>query len=180
MQCKVCGQDNPPEASFCGNCGAVLATTAEPVAPIAIPTPPVVAPTVQVEYMGFWIRFVAAIIDAVILGVVSAIFLLPTILDLLWHPLVNFFWLFAPWLYFWLFTGLKGQTPGKMTVGIKVVDARGEKPGLGVAALREILGKLISSLIFCLGYLLIAIDKEKRGFHDDIASTHVVKVESGT
>ena len=88
--------------------------------------------------------------------------------------------MFAPWLYFWLFTGLKGQTPGKMAVGIKVVDARGEKPGLGVAALREILGKLISGLIFCLGYLLIAIDKEKRGFHDDIAGTHVVKVESDT
>ena len=178
MQCKVCGQDNPPEAGFCGNCGAVLATTAEPATPTAVPAPPMVAPGVQAEYMGFWIRFVAAVIDAVILGAVSAILALPAFLDLMFLPL-RFLWLFGPWLYFWLFTGLKGQTPGKMLLGIKVVDAQGEKPGLGIAALREIVGRFISSVVFCLGYLWIAIDEEKRGWHDSIASTHVVKAKSG-
>jgi uncharacterized RDD family membrane protein YckC len=171
MQCQVCGQDNPPEAGFCGNCGAVLAATAEPAVPAAVSTPPTVAPEVQAEYIGFWIRFVAAIIDAVILGAVNSLFFIAILpFSLLWFPL--------PWLYFWLFTGLKGQTPGKMVVGIKVVDAQGEKPELGTAALREILGKFVSGIAFCLGYLWIAIDEEKRGWHDSIASTHVVKVES--
>jgi uncharacterized RDD family membrane protein YckC len=176
MQCKVCGQDNPPEAGFCGNCGAVLATAA---APAAVPAPATVAPEVQAEYMGFWIRFVAAVIDAVILGAVSAILTVPFFVGNLSIYPAPFLWFPLSWLYFWLFTGLKGQTPGKMAVGIKVVNAQGEKPELGIAALREILGKFISSAVFCLGYLWIAIDKEKRGWHDSIASTHVVKVEPG-
>lgn len=180
MKCKVCGQDNLQEAGFCGNCGAVLTTTTEPVAPAAVPTPPAAVPGVQTEYMGFWIRFVAAIIDAVITGVVATIFgFIPFFIGnsgfspgpFIWYPLFS--------LYYWLFIGLKGQTPGKMVVGIKVVNAQGEIPGLGIAALREILGKFISGAAFCLGYLWIAIDKEKRGWHDSIAGTHVVKVESG-
>ena len=128
--------------------------------------------------MGFWIRFAAAIIDAVILGVVTSIIFIPAVLNLMIIPLLNSSSFFLPCLYYWLFTGLKGQTPGKMAVGIKVVNARGENPGLGIAALREILGRFISGAVFCLGYLWIAIDKEKRGWHDSIASTHVVKVES--
>jgi uncharacterized RDD family membrane protein YckC len=147
---------------------------AEPAAPEAIPTPPTVAPGVQAEHVGFWIRFVAAIIDFVILGAIFAILSLPAFIGLMFFPF-RFFWFPLPWLYYWLFTGLKGQTPGKMAVGIKVVDARGEKPELGTAALREILGKFISSAVFCLGYLWIAIDKEKRGWHDSIAGTHVVR-----
>jgi uncharacterized RDD family membrane protein YckC len=180
MQCKVCGQSNPPEAGFCGNCGAVLAATAEPIAPVVVPAPPTVAPEIQAEYMGFWIRFVAAIIDAVITGAVATIFgFIPFFMGnssfspgpFIWYPLFM--------LYYWLFIGFKGQTPGKMVVGIKVVNAQGEIPGLGTAALREILGKFVSGAAFCLGYLWIAIDKEKRGWHDSIASTHVFKVESG-
>lgn len=178
MQCKVCEQDNPPEASFCGNCGAVLTTMAEPAAPVVIPALPT---EIQVEYLGFWIRFVAAIIDAVIVGVVLTLlfFVFYAIAShRYWFP-APFLWFPVLWLYYWLFIGLKGQTPGKMAIGIKVVNDRGEIPGLGFAALREILGKMVSSAVFCLGYLWIAIDEEKQGWHDKIASTHVVKVESG-
>ena len=54
---------------------------------------------------------------------------------------VGFTILTSPWLYYWLFTGLKRQTPGKMPVRIKVVGAHGDIPRLGRAALREVLGK---------------------------------------
>jgi uncharacterized RDD family membrane protein YckC len=178
MKCKVCGQDNPPEAGFCGNCGSVLTSKVEPAVPAAVPSPPPAVPGVQAEYMGFWIRFVAAIIDAVILGAVISLFFIPYSISSGSHYFFPFrlFGFPLPLLYHWLFTGLKGQTPGKMVVVIKVVDAKGEKPGLGIAALREILGRFISGAAFCLGYLWIAIDKEKQGWHDMIASTHVVKI----
>ena len=81
-------------------------------------------------------------------------------------------------LYYWLFTGLRGQTPGKMVVGIKVVGAQGNGLGLGVAALREIAGKLISTIALCVGFLWIAFDDDRQGWHDKIASTHVVRVKS--
>ena len=170
MECKVCTRDNPPEARFCGNCGAALATTAGPPSPVA--PEPRIAPIVAVEYMGFWIRFVAAIIDSVIVwvffGVLSSLaYILPVSVILLVGPLS----------YYWLFTGLKGQTPGKMLVGIKVVNVQGNRPGLASAALREIPGKLVSAIVFFLGFLWIAWDRQKQGWHDKIAITYVVKAE---
>ena len=65
-----------------------------------------------------------------------------------------------------------------MLVGIKVVNAKGDKPDLIGAALREIVGKLLSSIIFYLGFLWILVDSRKQGLHDKIGSTFVVKVES--
>ncbi|UCB43633.1 MAG: RDD family protein [Dehalococcoidales bacterium] len=185
MKCKICGQDNPLEASFCGSCGAVLADTIESVVPEAALTPSRVVPAVSVEYAGFWIRFAASIIDSIIVEAVYFLFaflLYRAVIADLYSPFISVFWFpipwLLPWLYYWLFIGLKGQTLGKMAVGIKVINIQGEKPGLGLAALREIVGKLVSSIVFCLGYLWIAFDEQKQGWHDKIASTYVVKVES--
>ena len=174
MQCNVCGQDNPTEARFCARCGAALVAEVEVLPPAAEPEPPSVVPQVAVEYAGFWIRFGAAIIDCVLVLVVLVFLVLGRGLILFRFPF-PIFW-FVPVLYYWLFTGLKGQTPGKMAVGIKVVDNQGKVPGLGIAALREVIGKIVSSIALCIGYLWIAWDKEKRGWHDRIASTHVIKV----
>ena len=184
MECKVCGQDNPPEARFCANCGATLVAKVEPPSAVAVPGgPPPAAPEVAVKYMGFWIRLGAAIIDAVVVWLVSnvlssVVYLLPLFLDLSYFLLVVIVSWLPGLLYYWLFIGLKGQTLGKMAVGIKVVNVQGDRPGLGVAALREILGKLISTIVLCLGFLWIAFDNNKQGWHDKIASTYVVKVES--
>jgi uncharacterized RDD family membrane protein YckC len=166
MECKVCGQDNPAGASFCGNCGATLVAVEE--TPTLAQTE--AAPVVAGAYAGFWIRFGAAVIDAVAVGVASF-----TLSLLFWG---GFGGLLLGLLYYWLFTGLRGQTPGKMAVGIKVVNAQGDVPGLGSAALREIPGKLISAIAFCVGFLWIAFDENKQGWHDKIANTHVVRVAS--
>lgn len=163
MKCKICGQDNPPEAGFCANCGATLVATVEP-------PPPAAAPAVAVEYVGGMTRLGAAIIDGGIVFAISfVLFWLPRFAN--WVP-IGFLLL----LYHWLFIGLKGQTLGKMAVGIKVVNAQGDRPALGVAALREILGKLVSTIVLFVGFLWIDWDREKQGWHDKIAGTHVVKV----
>lgn len=184
MKCQICGQDNPAEASFCANCGATLVTTVEP-------PPSTALPETVVEYAGFGIRLGASIIDGIIIFFISFVlsrFLLSNIfgypfpfLPSIFRPSIlssfplPFYWFPVSWLYYWLFTGLKGQTPGKMSVGIKVVDARGDRVGLGVAALREILGKTLSALALYIGFFWIIWDKQKRGWHDKIASTYVVK-----
>lgn len=131
-----------------------------------------------VKYLGFWIRFGAAIIDGVIVSIMNGVIagLISLVLPRLTYEPVSMFGIFLPWLYYWLFIGLKGQTPGKMAFSIKVVNAQGDRPGLGGAALREVLGKLISTIGLFLGFLWIAWDREKQGWHDKIASTHVVKV----
>lgn len=77
-------------------------------------------------------------------------------------------------LYFTLFTGWRGQTPGKMLVGIRVVDAAQKIPGLRRAFMREVVGKFLSSTAFYLGYLWPVWDAERQTWHDKIAETWVV------
>ena len=167
MRCESCGHDNPPEARFCANCGSSLAPAVE----LPVPGVEPAAPAVAVEYMGFWIRLAAAIIDYLVIFAVSAL--------LSFRPVVGSgFAILVYWLYHWLFIGLKGQTLGKMAVGIKVVDAAGSVPGLGRAALREIPGKIVSTIAICLGFLWVAWDEQKQGWHDKIASTYVVSARA--
>jgi uncharacterized RDD family membrane protein YckC len=172
MKCDVCGRDNPPEARFCANCGAAL--TAAPVQAPAPATPPA-APAAPGEYAGFWIRLGAVAIDGIIVFGIAGI--LSPLIYLLHHvsPIIGLVNI-VPLFYFWLFTGLAGQTPGKMAVGVRVVNSEGAKPGLGIAALREILGKFISFCIILLGFIWIAFDGKKQGWHDRIAGTYVVRV----
>lgn len=77
-------------------------------------------------------------------------------------------------LYFTLFTGLRGQTPGKMLVGIRVVDAAGAIPGLRRAFMREVVGKFLSSTAFYVGFLWPIWDAQRQAWHDKIAETWVV------
>jgi uncharacterized RDD family membrane protein YckC len=181
IKCQSCGYDNTFEARFCANCGSILTASIETPAPTAIPGTEL-APEIAVEYMGFWIRFGAAIIDGIIVSIISSMLSVFQLFNIFgyWHFfLPAFFWFPIPWLYHWLFIGLKGQTLGKMAVGIKVVNTKGSGPGLGTAALREIPGKLLSSIAIYLGFLWIIWDGKKQGWHDKIASTYVVRVESG-
>jgi len=127
---------------------------------------------VAMNYAGFWRRFVAQIIDAIILGAITGI--------LIW---ILFFG--APQAVSWLgsvigivyvigFWTWRGQTPGKIVMGVKIVKTDGSPIGIGRAILRYI-GYWVSSIIICIGYLMIAWDSKKQGLHDKIAGTYVVK-----
>ena len=169
MFCPDCGQDNPGEAGFCRACGAALEipSMAEPVGTEAA--------VALGNYAGFWIRFAAWLIDTVIVwvgvGILSALNWFGALYTAS-LPVV----LLGP-VYFVLLTGLRGQTLGKMAVGIRVVGRDGQAPGVGYAALREIVGKFVSAIALLLGFLWIAWDGRKQGWHDKIAGTHVVRVQ---
>lgn len=72
------------------------------------------------------------------------------------------------------FHGSVGQTPGKMILGLRVIGTTGEQIGFGIAFLRWV-GTFVSALPFWLGYLWIAFDARKQGWHDKIAATLVVR-----
>jgi uncharacterized RDD family membrane protein YckC len=116
--------------------------------------------------MGFWIRLLAWLIDAVVIAAANL---------LLARAGLNIFTFFVAPIYGVLFIGFKGQTIGKMALGIKVIDAEGNVPGLWRAILREIVGKFISGLALGLGYAWIGWDSHKRGWHDHIGGTYVVR-----
>ena len=170
IRCKACGYYNLPEARFCANCASSLTTTSFQPAPTVTSGEEPVTREVPVEFMGFWIRFGAFAIDCLIL--ILAIWILRLI------PGVFAFSFILPLLYFWLFTGIRGQTPGKTIFEIKVIDIHNNIPGLGRAALREIVGKFILLFVFLitlLGFIWIAMDSEKQGWHDKIAGTYVIR-----
>jgi uncharacterized RDD family membrane protein YckC len=73
---------------------------------------------------------------------------------------------------FWVW---KAATPGKMVVSAQIVDAKTlSKPSTGQLIVRYI-GYFISAFVLCLGFLWVAFDKRKQGWHDKIAGTLVVK-----
>lgn len=120
----------------------------------------------------------ASLVDTILVMVVAAV------LGLLLSPLLHsdassYLLAFLVYgVYFVVPTALSGQTPGKRLMGIRVVNAQGEAPGYGPAALREVLGKFLSSLPLYLGYLVAVFHPEKRALHDLIGGTWVVVARS--
>lgn len=73
------------------------------------------------------------------------------------------------------FLTLRGATPGKMALGLVVVDTQLGKLTFSRALLRESIGKFISSVVLGIGYLVILWDKRRQGWHDQIANTLVIE-----
>jgi uncharacterized RDD family membrane protein YckC len=68
----------------------------------------------------------------------------------------------------------KGATPGKAALSLKVIRADGSRLSWGVAIGRHF-AKYLSGLILAIGYIMAAFDTDKRGLHDMICSTRVIK-----
>lgn len=149
----------------------------------------------QTKFAGFWIRLIAGLIDWLILiGIyVLKLLLFPnsgllskaeltingdvaTRSSSLLLSLLVIILLFATvqLLYFVIFTVNFGGTIGKLIFGIIVTDENNKLIGFGQAIKREVLGKIISSLVFMLGFLWIGFDKKKQGWHDKISKTYVI------
>jgi uncharacterized RDD family membrane protein YckC len=166
-QCIACRHVNVPEAQFCAMCGSSLSVSSSIKRPAANYTSPL-APG---EYAGFWLRSGATIFD--ILIILALFFLLLLVPFLQSFSVALFIIIFV--LYFWLFTSLSGQTPGKMIAGIRVVNKNGTKPGPVYIALREVLGKIASVILISAGFFWIGWDDNKQGLHDKIAGTYVIR-----
>jgi uncharacterized RDD family membrane protein YckC len=129
---------------------------------------------------GFWIRFVATLIDGLIIGVIQ--FVLSFILGDIMDPETNMgastvINLILTIIYFvWFQTYNNGQTFGKKITGIRVANLDGGKVSFGMMFIREIIGKTISALILLIGFLMAA-GKSKRALHDRIAKTIVIRTE---
>lgn len=151
--CPSCGQEVLAGATFCTHCGA--AQSARPGEALAADR----------VYAGFWVRATGHIIDGVLIAVVGLILgqtdearqLVSNVV------FVGYFW------FFWA----RGQTLGQMVVGIRLVDADGNRPGAG-RALGRLLASLLSTFSLGLGYLWAAWHSEKRTWHDSLGGTWVV------
>ncbi|MBN1393912.1 MAG: RDD family protein [Pirellulales bacterium] len=79
-------------------------------------------------------------------------------------------------LIFWKF---KSATPGKMIFSARIVDARSNgRPSLSQFVVR-CFAYVVSTIPLCLGFLWIAFDRRKQGWHDKLAGTVVVRMNAG-
>lgn len=152
----------------------------------AAPPPPVweaqPAGAAQVAYGGFWIRLVAYIIDAILLsvvvGVLASLFGF-NLMETDWERYdltINLLSLVIGWLYFALMeSSERGATVGKMAMGLRVVTSDGQRLSF-MNATGRYFAKILSAIILFIGYLMIAFTDKKRGLHDMIAGTLVIKV----
>jgi uncharacterized RDD family membrane protein YckC len=151
----------------------------------AAPPPPVwdaqPASPDRVAYGGFWIRVVAYIIDAILLTIVCGIadrLLGINIFVSDWEhydPLANLVSLVIGWLYFALLeSSERGATVGKMAMGLRVVTSNGQRLSF-MNATGRYFAKILSAIILCIGFIMIAFTDKKRGLHDMIAGTLVIK-----
>ena len=143
-------------------------------------------PVATVAYAGFWRRFLAFLIDVIILGVVGGI--LASVLGLgsgssgggsvgfnfgTGGSLLN---IVLDLFYFTLMIALvNGKTLGAMALGIRVVPVDGSgNVSIGKALIRAVVG-YISGFVLLLGFLWMLWDSNKQTWHDKAAGTYVVK-----
>jgi uncharacterized RDD family membrane protein YckC len=179
-----------------------------PPSPVPPPTqyPPAYAPPAQgawqasarppVSYAGFWLRFVAFIIDSIVLYFMGTIVTLPFLAamgvrDVMrghlpmspeeWMPLMGAFIRLAfirmvlNWLYYALLESSTWQaTLGKKALGLEVTDVEGRRISFGRATGR-FFAKIISALILFIGFIMAGFTEKKQALHDMIAGTLVIR-----
>ncbi len=138
------------------------------------------------QYAGFWVRVGASIIDTIMILMIIAIPLTviyglgywtdggedAPIFRGVWDAVLNNILPMILILWFW---HRYGATPGKMILGLKIVDAAtGDKMTVGQEVGRYF--AYIPAILFLgLGLIWVGFDKRKQGWHDKLAGTIVVR-----
>ena len=195
IYCSQCGAQNGANAKFCQRCGA-------PVPRVGVSSPqssaavgyPAAVPSYSAAYGGFWVRFVAVLIDAVVLSaalipariVFAGIFGLGAfhgrldrgdLRELLFVvlPAMQLLFVGASWLYEALLLSSPWQaTLGKKALGLKVTDEFGSRITFLRATGRHF-AKYLSVMTLCIGFMMAGFTERKRALHDIIAGTLVMK-----
>jgi uncharacterized RDD family membrane protein YckC len=166
MFCPNCGKPNDDNAKFCQVCGVSLYSTG---AAVASPGPSAVPVTASSgTYAGFGARFLAFIIDFLIIALASGAVAAGT----LGVGVVLSF--FAPWLYEAFMLSSEWQaTVGKRAMSIVVTGMDGGRISFARATGRHF-AKYISAFLLMIGFIMAAFTARKQALHDMIAETLVV------
>jgi uncharacterized RDD family membrane protein YckC len=214
VYCSKCGGVMADGAAFCSNCGHSFTIAAVPSrapiasASVAVPVGGGVAAipayaeyaVPRVVYAGFWLRFLALLIDNVVLGLGLILILIPLIFltglhELLgqFHPdeelndagvfmLMGFVFLLATaslvvtWLYHALMESSEWQaTLGKKALGLVVTDMAGQRVSFARSTGRHF-GKIITNMVpVFIGYIMAGFTAKKQALHDMLAGCLVLR-----
>lgn len=138
----------------------------------------------NIEYAGFWIRVGAALIDTLLVMVITFPLLIAIygwgyfdadVTGFIAGPadvLISWVLPAIAVILFWVY---RQATPGKMVLSLRIQDANtGGRLSWGQSGGRY-LGYFLATLPLGLGLIWVAFDKKKQGWHDKLAHTVVVK-----
>jgi len=217
VYCSKCGAAMAAGAVFCSNCGQVFLAAAAGRGPIlsasvaapmeggaaAIHAYTGYAAVPRVEYAGFWLRFLAFLIDNAVMGIAFVLILIPLIfLTGLggfiseFHPnedmndvgifmLIGLLFLAATvslvftWLYHALMESSEWQaTVGKKVLGLVVTDMAGQRVSFWRATARHF-AKIITNMVpTFIGYIMAGFTERKQALHDMLAGCLVLRRNS--
>jgi uncharacterized RDD family membrane protein YckC len=206
--CTKCGSEVSPATAFCSTCGQAISSVVPALPSLSpiLPGPPApVAPSSAsyggVAYAGFWLRFVAYIIDGIVSGIAFLILLIPLFVltgagaalgklisgedvndDLAAFLGVGFILGFlgivvvVSWLYYAVSESSSWQaTPGKKILNLIVTDMAGRRISFARASGRYF-AKIITGMIpLFIGYIMAGFTEKKQALHDMIASCLVLR-----
>jgi uncharacterized RDD family membrane protein YckC len=142
----------------------------------------------QREYVGFWARVLASLVDSILVLVILVPLLLaiygreyldPERTTIFAGPADVFLNLVAPAIAIVLFWIHRKATPGKMLIRAEVIDADTGAPLTVRQSIGRYLGYYVSTLPLLLGLIWVAFDPRKQGWHDKLAGTVVVRAKRG-
>jgi uncharacterized RDD family membrane protein YckC len=204
VYCSKCGAAMGDGAAFCGTCGqrvSVAAVTASTLVTVPVQAGvPAHAAVPHVEYAGFWARFLAFLIDGVVMSFGVVLVVIPLIFltglgallsrihpDEEWNDAGVFvilvvLFLFATvslavtWLYHaWMESSEWQATVGKKALGLVVTDLAGQRVSFGRATGRHF-SKIITNMVPALvGYIMAGFTAKKQALHDMIAGCLVLR-----
>lgn len=134
----------------------------------------------DINYAGFWRRFLAFVIDGIVLQIANAL-----VAAAMGYPVFEvereyfdppgMVGILVGWLYFALQeSGPAMGTLGKRAVGIRVTTVDGERISFARATGRHF-AKILSTIIILIGYFMMLWDSKKQTLHDKMAETLVIK-----
>jgi len=181
LYCTQCGQPYPSEemvrfgaATVCANCKDIYAQRLRETGQVAGAR----------VYGGFWIRFLAVIIDGIALWIVNYAIQTATgtritnprdLGSVMGSIGLNFIVSVALSLFYEAFFLVQyGATPGKMVLRLKVITPDGGRISWG-RAIGRYFAKWLSGITLGIGYIMAGFDSEKRALHDYIAGTRVIR-----
>jgi uncharacterized RDD family membrane protein YckC len=210
MHCSSCGAQTAEGTAFCRACGkpiigyTVAPSGAAPYAGGGVGAAPAMAGASGRAYAGFWLRFVAYVIDSLVMGAVVGIVVaiavgflgleyfrelaqgmvpradqpnpvFPAMLIVCIFTLVIFA-LLVSWLYHAGMESSENQaTLGKMALGLVVTDMNGQRISFARATGR-FFSKIITSLVpLYIGFIMAGFTEKRQALHDMIASCLVLR-----
>ena len=139
------------------------------------------------DYGGFWVRFVAYLIDFVVLiivqipvAIVFGVSLTDSFSGTTDFGVPDLVSLIIGIAYFVGIESYEKQaTPGKMALGLIVTDLQGRRL-TPLRAVGRYFAKILSAMILLIGFIMVAFTERKQGLHDLLAQTLVVRGQPGS